>query len=145
MKISDNFSVKELVNDDIVDKLGENRAANIVSPYLLKQLEALRLRFGPITINDYEWGGMFKNSGVRKASFYKRLGIMRESYSTHQYGNTADLKFTDFTAIQVYDYIMDNQDEFPYIVRMENAHKTKTWLHVECGRYCLDNIEVFNP
>ena len=142
MKLSKHFAVSELVHPDIVNKLGESRAANLVSPYLIKALERLRVKFGPITIN----GGKYTNSGLRKASFYKnKLGFMRESYSTHQYGNTADLKFKNATPVEVYEYILDNQENFPLIVRMENAHKTRTWLHIECGRYRSNTIEVFNP
>ena len=142
MKLSNHFAVSELVHPDIISKLGETRAANLVNPYLIKALERLRVKFGPITINN----GGYTNSGLRKASFYKnKLGFMRESYSTHQYGNTADLKFKDATPEEVYDYILTHQSAFPYIVRMENAHKTKTWLHVECGRYRDNKIQVFNP
>ena len=141
MKLSNHFAVSELVHPDIINKLGEKRAANTISPFLIKELERLRSKFGPITIN----GGRFKDSGLRKASYYRKYGMMRESYSTHQYGNTADLKFSDSTPEEVYDYVLENQGEFPCIVRMENAYKTKTWLHIECGRYREEKIEVFNP
>lgn len=142
MKISKYFTVQELVNPDIINVLGEERAANAISVHLLKELDRLRAKFGPIYINT----GSYINSGLRKASFYKKFGVMRESYSTHQYGNTADLKFRDVTPIEAYNYIINNQNKFPLIVRMENAHKTKTWLHVECGPYKRKKeIEVFNP
>lgn len=143
MKISKYFEVKELVHPDIIKKLGEERAANIISPYLITTLENLRKKFGPIIIND---GREFINSGVRKASFYKSWGMTIESYSTHLYGNTADCKFTNYSPVHVFDYIMENQEQFPSIVRLEDAHKTKTWLHIECGKYKPNNrIEVFIP
>lgn len=141
MKIGTYFSVRELVHPDILSKLGEKRAANTISDYLLLELERIRDMFGAVYIN----GGTYKNSGLRKASFYKRWGIQYESYSTHQYGNTADLKFgNSIKPSEVYDYILKHQDHFPYIVRMENARQTKTWLHIECGKYREDKIEVFN-
>lgn len=143
-KLSQHFSVSELVNPDIIKKLGEIRAANFISPFLIQTLEVIRARFGPIVINGEFRGLTFTNSGLRKASYYKKLGIMIESYSTHQYGNTADCKFPEATPAQIYDYILDNPDEFPFIVRMENAHITESWLHIECGKY-RDKIEVFNP
>jgi len=142
MKISNNFTVKELVHKDIINVLGEKRAANLVSPHLIAELERLRHIYGAIHIN----GGRFKNSGIRKASYYTKWGFTYQSYSTHQWGNTADLKFTQgIKAAEVYDYILAHQDKFPYIVRMENAHETKTWLHIECGKYREEYIEVFNP
>ena len=142
MKISNNFTVQELVHPDIIKVLGEKRAANLVSPRLLQELEHLRNRYGAIRIN----GGRFKNSGIRKASYYTNWGMMTQSYSTHQWGNTADLKFSNgIKPAEVYDYILDNPNNFPCIVRMENAHITKTWLHIECGQYREDEIEVFEP
>ena len=146
MKISNNFTVRELVHPDIVNKLGEKRAANLVSPHLLVDIERLRNQFGKITINDYEWGGKFKNSGIRTASYYTSWGVMTQSYSTHQWGTTADLKFSNgIRPTEVYDYILANPEQFSFIVRMENAYLTKTWLHIECGKYREDKIEVFNP
>lgn len=142
MKISNNFRVQELVHPDIIKVLGEKRAANLVSPRLLQELERLRNRYGAIHIN----GGNFKNSGIRKASYYTNWGFTYQSYSTHQWGNTADLKFKNgIKPAEVYDYILAYQSEFPYIVRMENAHETKTWLHIECGQYREEYIEVFDP
>jgi hypothetical protein len=145
MKVSKNFTVKEFVNPDILKKLGDIRSANIINPYLIQQVQSLRNKYGPITINGKFRGKTFIDSGIRKASFYKKMGIIRESYSTHLFCNTADLKFLDSTPIEVYDFILDNQEQFPYIIRMENAHKTKTWLHIECGKYRVGDIQVFNP
>ena len=143
MKLSSNFTVEELVHPDIIKKLGAKRAANLISLYLIKELERLRDQYGAIHIN----GRRFINSGLRQASYYKnKIGLMKQSYSTHQWGNTADLKFSNgIKPAEVYDYILDNPNKFPFIVRMENAHKTKTWLHIECGAYREDTIRVFNP
>lgn len=142
MKLSNNFTLKELVHKDIINVLGEKRAANLVSPRLLQELERLRNMYGAITIN----GGKFENSGIRKASYYTSWGMMTQSYSTHQWGNTADLKFANgVKPAEVYDYILAHQGKFPYIVRMENAHLTETWLHIECGQYREEFIEVFEP
>jgi len=141
MKISNNFTVQELVHKDIINVLGEGRAANTISTYLISSLEKLRNHYGAIRIN----GGGYKNSGLRKASYYRKFGIIRESYSTHQYGNTADLKFSNgVKPAEVFDFILANQEKFPYIVRMENAHETRTWLHIECGKFKGKKIEVFN-
>lgn len=151
MKISRHFTVQELVTPDIIAALGEKRAANLISTYMIKELERMRNRFGPIIVNN----GHYINSGLRASTFYtkkhkcgmfKTIDIIRQSYSTHQWGNTADLKFVNATPEEVYNYILLNQQQFPFIVRMENAHKTKTWLHVEFGLYRNeDDIEVFNP
>jgi len=146
MQLTEHFWLEELVHKDIITKLGQERAANLVNPLLLQTLEQLRSKFGPIYINGDFKNNSFINSGIRMASYYKKFGIMYPSFSTHQYGNTVDCKFANYTPIQVYDFILDNPQQFRHVVRLENAHETKTWLHMECGRYRKDNkIEVFNP
>jgi len=58
----------------------------------------------------------------------------------------ADCKFYDATPIKVQKYLLEHQDDFPYIVRMEDAKITKTWLHVEVGKRPLgQKIKVFKP
>lgn len=147
MKLSKNFSTEEFVQPDIIKKLGDARASNLVNIYLVKSAQAIRDRFGPTIINGKINGKEFIDSGIRKASFYKNWrGAIKESYSTHLWGNTGDLKFKNTTPIEVFDYILNNPNEFPFIVRMENAYKTKTWLHIECGKFRNSTtIEVFDP
>lgn len=147
MKLSKNFSTEEFIHPDIIMKLGDIRASNLVNVYLIKSVQTIRDRFGPTTINGSFGGKEFINSGLRKANFYKNwTGTIKESYSTHLWGNTSDLKFKEVTPIEVYEYILADHNKFPFIVRMENAHKTKTWLHIECGKFRNGSIiEVFNP
>ncbi len=143
MKASDNFTVKELVDPETVNILGD-RAINAIHPFRLITLEQLRKfvieKTGDgITINDYEWGGQFQYSGTRPFTYKKGA-----KFSTHRYMNTDDCKFKGITPIEVQQHIMDNQDLYPYIVRMENAEITKTWLHIENG-YRNGSIIIFNP
>lgn len=141
MKLSEHFSVRELVDPETVDAMGEERAGNTVDPRLIMALETLRavLDCTPIIINDYEWGGNFKYSGVRPCTYTKGA-----KFSSHRYGNTADLKFPALDPIWVQHFILEHEHEFPHIVRMEDAAITKTWLHIECGDRS-GPINVFQP
>jgi len=138
VNISTNFSIKELVDPETVEALGE-RARNVILPFLPVTLEKLRDFTGPIKVNDYEFGGNFKYSGTRPYTYKKGA-----TFSSHRYGNTADCKFKDLTPVEVQKHIIENQDLYPHIVRMENAEITKTWLHVESG-FRSGDIIIFNP
>jgi len=138
MQISTNFSVKELVDPETVEALGE-RARNVILPFLPVVLEKLREYTGSITVNDYEWGGNFKYSGTRPYTYKKGA-----AFSSHRYGNTTDCKFKGITPLEVQTYILDNPDDYPHIVRMEDAAITKTWLHIETG-FRSGDIKVFKP
>lgn len=156
MKISTNFSVKELVDPDTVQVHGESRSRNFIHPTVPITLEKLReyviAETGKgITINDYAWGGGYKYSGIRPHTYTEGA-----KFSTHRYGNTDDLKFKGITPVEVQKHILDNPDMYPHIVRMENAEITRKvrdvdgtdivfeWLHIECG-YRDGPIIVFNP
>jgi hypothetical protein len=64
-------------------------------------LDALRDKFGPITVNDWSWGGTFKESGYRSAT--SRTGA---KYSQHRYGRAFDCKFGHVTVQGVYTYLI---------------------------------------
>lgn len=156
MKISTNFSVKELVDSGTVLVHGEARSRNFIHPSVPITLEKLREyvieKTGKgVTVNDYAWGGGYSYSGIRPHTY--KAGA---KFSTHRYGNTVDCKFKGITPVEVQKHIMDNPDRYPHIVRMENAEITRKvreidgedvvfeWLHVECGHRDGDII-IFNP
>lgn len=141
MQLTTNFTVKELVDPETVAAMGEERAANTVDQRLLLSLESLKsaLDGASVTVNDYGWGGNFKYSGVRPYTYKKGA-----KFSSHRYGNTADCKFTALAPVWVQQFILDHQEDFPHIVRMEDAAVTKTWLHIECGKR-TGPIVIFKP
>jgi len=141
MQLSTHFSVKELVDPETVKVMGEVRAANTVHQVLIDTLEDLKdhLNGALITVNSYEWGGNFRYSGVRPHTYTDGA-----KFSSHRYGNTADCKFEDLTATWVQQLILKHPEDFPNIVRMEDAAITKTWLHIECGKRS-GPIVVFKP
>jgi uncharacterized protein YcbK (DUF882 family) len=103
----------------------------------------LRDRFGSITVNTWKSGGGSQYRGYRPAD----CGVGAK-YSQHKFGRALDLVFNDVECAEVYDWIMNNQEEC-YSVglrRVENAHLTKTWLHIDVMNHGQKGvIQSFNP
>lgn len=140
--ISQHYDIRELVAPTIYNHpaIGD-RCVHFIHPNLPVTLEQMVKEFGEKpTVNDWHQGGQRKNSGLR--DFNLPMGA---KYSSHYYGNTADTIFHYSNPQYVFKYIMDNQDKFPYIIRMENVAKTPTWNHIEVGSKRLDDIKIFNP
>lgn len=134
-----NFSLQELVPPTTFDRLGEG-AWNLLSEPALRSLQAIRDRFGPVTVNDWHRGGLYRESGFREMN--TTTGAPK---SAHKRGEAFDLKFPEYTVREVYDYILDNSHEFPYIRRMENIESTRTWLHFDVVEHTGKGIRVFKP
>jgi hypothetical protein len=103
----------------------------------------LRDKFGRIDINTYKFGGASKYRGYRPPDC--KVGA---KYSQHRFGRALDLCFVDVTCTEVYDWILKNQEEMYKLGlrRMENAYKTKTWLHIDAMEHGQNNtIQTFNP
>lgn len=120
--IPKHFDVKELVTPDLYKKYGEN-CLQFFCPYALATLDQLREKFGPATVNDWAWGGGYTESGLRSFDFG---GILNRSL--HKFGKAFDVKFKNHTAEEVRQYIINNPDEFPYIVGLE---LDVSWLHFD--------------
>ena len=142
MKISEHFDLRELVNPQMYNHpaIG-NRSADFLNVNTGKTLEDLRADFGPITVNDWHIGGNYKNSGLRSPN--SSVGAV---FSAHKFGTAFDLKFKDHKAEYVYFHVLNNQEKYPFIRRMENAERTVTWLHIEiCTQARKGDIAIFNP
>lgn len=138
LQISKHFQLKELIDPETYGQIGD-RSEQIIDPRLLETLDDLRAKFGPITVNTWEQGGRFELSGYRPWNC--KIGA---KYSSHKLGAAADCKFKEVSAIVVQNYILANPDDFPYVVRMEDATITKTWCHIETGNR-RGAIIVFKP
>lgn len=100
--------------------------------------QKLRDVFGPITINNnrFNWRG------------YRTPGCgVGAQFSQHRFGRALDLQFHETTPEQVQAFILDNEEEFlkAGLTRIENAAKTKTWLHIDCMHTGKEKIVIFNP
>lgn len=133
------FTLQELIAPNIYEDFGD-KAWDLLDPELLRALDKLREKFGPITVNNWRTGGAYKESGLRETD--TKTGAPR---SAHKRGMAADCKPMNCSVQEMYDYILDNQQEFPEIRRMENIKYTPTWLHIDVVDHGGKKIRVFVP
>jgi hypothetical protein len=119
------FEIRELVGPDVYEARGE-RAWQLLDTRLLITLDQLREKFGPITVNNWHWGGRFKASGLRT-----ELDKVGARFSQHRMGRAADCKFRDTTPREVFDYILAHESVFASLTCLEDVAFTPTWLHVD--------------
>lgn len=146
MNLTTSFTLQEFIHPDIYKAIGD-MAKNALHPNLAPTCQVIKDACTnllgheeTVTINNWSFGGKFVDSGLRLPN-----GDVGAKFSAHKFGYGADLKFKHMSSIDVQDYIIANQSDFPYISRMENARITKTWLHIEVGDYRAGDIIVFNP
>lgn len=139
--LTEHFDLRELVHPGIYNKVGD-RCADFLNPNLAPTLELIKVNFSEfITVNNWHIGGKFESSGLR--DWHDPVGA---GYSPHYYGTAADCKFRLHTPTQIYHMILNNQGIYPYIVRMESAEHTVTWLHIEVSsKPRVGDIIIFNP
>jgi len=129
------FDIKELVSSRVFDDRGQ-KAWALLDERALKTLDKLREVFGPVTINDWSWGGSNEFRGYREPDC--RIGA---KYSQHRFGRAFDCIFRDISADEVREYILQNPGEFPYITSIE---MNVSWLHFDVRNYG-PGILKFNP
>jgi len=141
-----NFHVKELVHPLFIEQHGEGKMIKVLNnyaPFLLLGIEQLKTFIGgnSITINDYKWGGNFESSGLRHHAAPVGAGL-----SAHYFMCATDCKFKHWNIADLQQQILENAASHPYIVRMEDARSTPTWLHIQWGyRLPGKTINVFKP
>ena len=146
MKVSDHFDIRELVHEDIWAKCGE-RCIDFINCNTGETLESIKRALSSVlgeeesvTVNSWLWGGNYKSSGLRLPK-----GIGAE-FSSHKFGCGFDLKYKKHTPQEAYLFILQNQDLFPYIIRMEHITATPTWNHIEISsQKRIGKIKVFKP
>lgn len=133
------FRIEELVPPDVFAKLGE-KAWELFDESLLRGVDRMREHFGPITINDWLWGGKFKESGYRNPD--TKTGAPK---SAHKRGKALDCKPKNCTPQEMYAYVVDNPTEFPEVRRVEHIRFTPTWFHWDTVEHGNDGIRQFKP
>lgn len=134
------FSLQELVHPEIYAARGE-RAWELLNPGMLKTLDALRDKFGPMVINTWHSPKLIAAYGFRDDSGMRPFDAQEGApWSAHKFGLAADCIFTKTTAEEVRKYVKANRHEFPYITAIENK---VSWFHFDCRN--VHPIMEFNP
>lgn len=133
------FALVELVPPDLFKERGE-RCWEWLDPAALRTADTLRKIFGPITINDWSWGGRHTERGLRR--FNSTTGA---EFSMHKKGGANDCEFKNATPKEVFIYILAHPDEFPLLTTLEDVDKTVFWLHFDVRNHGREGIWVVNP
>ena len=152
------FKPQEIFPPHIIDKFtNKNGYINVtiwrlMDSRVLWTAQELRGLFGPMTINDYLWGGKFDDRGYRDPislidkDYFIKTGDIIASWSSltsqHCYGRALDSSFKNLLAEEVRSYIIKNnwRNEFKYITAIE---KGVSWLHFDSRNFKNGNERFF--
>lgn len=137
------FTIEELVSDNVYRKYGD-KSWEFIDIRLIETIDKLREVFNkPITINNWKWGGSLKQRGLR-ANKDEIVANKKDYYiSQHCLGKAVDFNVKGLSSKEVYDFILENKDKFPYITRIEDINKTPTWVHIDLSNTSSDDIIIF--
>jgi hypothetical protein len=134
------FTLQELVHPKIYEARGE-RAWELLNPGMLKTLDQLREKFGPMVINTWHSPKLIAKFGLRDDSGLRTFDSSEGApYSAHKFGLAADCIFMSCTAESVRRYVKAHPEEFPFITAIENG---VSWFHFDCRN--VAPIMEFNP
>jgi hypothetical protein len=140
------FSLEEIVREDVLIQYGRN--TNLLlsrfDPRLLETMLFIRERLGPITINNYAWGGNLDERGLRDNDAPMVRGKGRPYLSAHTLGAAFDFDVEGMTANEVRQWLKDHADELPYKIRLERKYNGSyiSWVHLDvCDE--PDNPKVY--
>ena len=134
------FKIYELVDKETYEIRGD-KAWALLDDRLLAFADYLRDEFGPITINDWEWGGKNQWRGVRTSgSPYYR------PYSQHSFGRGLDMIFQNITAEEVRKWLRENESlwQMDSGIFSITCEEDVSWLHLDL-RNNLDGYNSFKP
>ena len=139
--VAEFFRIEELVPPAVFARRG-SKAWQLIDPRLVKSIDAIKRRFpnGTMTINNWKWGGIREQSGLRTMDFYSTGEKMEESFSQHKYGRAIDCVFSRYSTEEVRQYIINNPGEFPYVKGIELG---TDWLHIDVRN--SETVLTFKP
>lgn len=145
-KFSEYFQLEEIVRDDVLIQYGRdtNLLLSRFDPRLLETMVLIRKELGPITINDYAWGGSLDERGLRDNDGPMVKSKGRPYLSAHVLGAAFDFDVEGMTANEVRAWLKENANRLPYKIRLErkyNGHYI-SWVHLDvCDE--PDNPKVY--
>ncbi|MDA3854265.1 MAG: hypothetical protein PF444_08510 [Bacteroidales bacterium] len=161
MKVSKNFSIFELVHPLYIEEHGQNKMVKVLQNLAAPMLQAIEdmktfVSGETITVNNYMWDADYKSGGWEaikdRKDLYVSSGLRHfkdpvgAGMSAHYYMQAVDLKFRDRDIQELQQSILETPYLHPCIVRMEDPHYTRSWLHIQT-QYRKPNelINVFKP
>lgn len=140
------FVIQELVPPEIYATRGE-AAWELMDASLMKVLDALREKFGPVIVNTWHSAKMVKAYGLYEESGLREWGTKTGGkFSQHKFGRSCDCKFRDVKILDVANYLIDHHAaEFPALTTIEDPEYTRTWLHIDTRNNPTSALRVVKP
>jgi hypothetical protein len=139
------FALHELVCPHVFNKFGQ-AAWSFFDARLLITIDTLRDRIGkPIFVNNWQSGGEFDERGLRCilcSQVKKAIAVSRLYISPHITGQAIDFDVQGLDAAEVREWIIENQNLWPYAIRLE---KNTSWVHLDTRDNGEDKVYLFNP
>lgn len=139
------FSLDELVCQHVYDFYGET-AWQFFDQRLLVTIDMLRQKLNkPIFVNDWQIHGQFDERGFRclKCNIVQNKIMSNEMYvSPHMTGQAVDFDVQGLVAEEVRQYIIKNQNLWPYPLRLEAG---VGWCHLDTRDAEKGKVFLFNP
>ena len=130
------FKPYELVDRDTYSKFGDS-SLMFIDNRALETLDDLKTIFyrGTMVINNWHWNGDRQWSGLRtpESPYYS-------TYSQHSFGRAIDFVCSDYTPEEIRQFILNNNDKFPHIRRLE---KDVNWVHFDLANTGSEDIILF--
>lgn len=139
------FSIKELVSPQVYEKFNEFAWA-FFDERVLRDLDKIRREWGsPIIINDWAYGGQYRESGLR-CNVDSIVASKASPYlSGHVLAKAFDMKPKNGDVKELYNLVWDLMlsDKLKKLKRLEHIKHTPTWVHADGLRTQNNSPEVF--
>lgn len=135
------FSIKELVNPDLLKQIGETTAWKLFDERLLRYADVIREKYGACTVNA---------NGLVDCGLRDPQSATGAKYSMHKIGRALDLHIRSIelkcagnkpAKIAAYNKVREQLMENPNFNGL-NFENNISWLHIDTGN--RDN-RLFNP
>jgi hypothetical protein len=139
------FTLDELACPHIYNHFGKT-SWEFFDSRLLITIDRIRERIGkPIFVNDWQIHGHFDERGFRclQCSLVKKAIAENRLYvSPHMTGQAVDFDVQGLIAEEVRQWIIKNQNLWPYPIRLEDG---VSWIHMDTRDHGAGKVYLFKP
>lgn len=141
MKITNNFSLQELVDKETFSKWG-GFSQKFLDEDTVKLLQFMRDRWGSLRVNDWSYGGKLQYRGLRPPNC-----TVGGSMSQHRFGRAFDLNSNRLSPNEMRADILNNESLFldHGLTRIEDGNFAPTWLHFDTAWTGDNKIHIVKP
>jgi len=156
MKKCDYYIIQELVSKKVYDyympRYGEDFIWGLFQEAVLIDLDLIASKWrekhsSGVIINDWFWGGVYHESGVR-CNVDSIVSKKTNPYlGGHCLAIGFDLKPQNKKYREFFDFVKDLiiKKELKVFIRLEDFEKTLIWIHTDGLRTKSGELEIFNP